>query len=184
MKLSLGEQQEYLRSEALEGRGKIVELTKGLITLVDAADFEGVRVHKWYAQKARINYYAARRLGRQIILLHRVLVQPPKGLVVDHREHNTLDNRRSFLRLATFQQNSANSKKIAGRTSEYKGVCRVKPIVNATNIWMAYIGGSVSDGARLKRIHLGYFPTEVAAARAADEAAKLHFGEFAILNFP
>lgn len=182
--MTLEEMQLYLREEAAAGQGCLIQLTRGLVTSVDEADFDEVNSHNWYAQKSRCRFYAARRVGSRILLLHRELLQAPQGLFVDHENWSTLDCRRKNIRIATPQQNAANSQKRPGTTSQYKGVCRVKPRVNNTNVWMAYIGGAISSGSRLKRIHLGYFSTEVDAAIASDSAAKKHFGNFAALNFP
>lgn len=180
----IAKQQQYLREEAAAGRGCLIELTRGMVALVDEEDFDEVNSHNWCAQKARIGFYAARRERPKYLLLHRELLRAPRGLVVDHENWNTLDCRRKNMRIATYQQNSGNSQKRAGTTSQYKGVCKVKPRVNNTNPWMAYIGGAVSTGARLKRIHLGYFSTEADAAIASDAAAQKYFGNFAVLNFP
>lgn len=184
--MKVAARQQYVRAEAAAGRGKLIELTKGFVALVDDVDFEAVNAYNWYAQgtgSSKERFYAARRVGRRILLLHRELLGAINSeQKVDHKNRNTFDYRRVNLRFVTDQQNSANQGKRSGTTTQYKGVCRVKPRVNATNPYMAYIGGAAKSV--LKRIHLGYFASEEEAARVADAAAKEHYGEFAVLNFP
>jgi len=106
--------------------------------------------------------------GRNV-LMH-VLLTGRTG--TDHRNGDGLDNRRENLRPATRAQNAANSRKAAGCSSAYKGVCLTRWG------WQAYIK------VDRKRRHLGYFAAEEAAARAYDAAALAAWGEFARPNFP
>jgi hypothetical protein len=99
----------------------------------------------------------------------------PAGLMVDHRNTNSLDNRRSNLRLATRAQNVQNSqKRNIKTTSRFIGVCLDKE----SGRWIAAI---TKEG---KKVHLGRFDSEPDAAKAYDAAAKKYRGEFARLNFP
>jgi hypothetical protein len=95
----------------------------------------------------------------------------PKGYV-DHINGNTSDNRITNLRVCTMTENQHNRRPDKGR--KYKG-----PTLNKGK-WRCQI----HLPGRPMQTHLGYFPTEEAAARAYDAAAKKHFGEFARLNFP
>ncbi|MGD0077591.1 MAG: HNH endonuclease [Sedimentisphaerales bacterium] len=100
---------------------------------------------------------------------------PPEGLLIDHRNHNGLDNRLTNLRPATPAQNIQNARKQKPKsTSKYKGVDFVKP----TGKYRARIA---VDGHRL---FLGSFNSEIDAAKAYDLAAKQYFEGFACLNFP
>lgn len=99
---------------------------------------------------------------------------PPSGILIDHINHNGLDNRRSNLRFATTQQNNWNSNRKKPKGSRFRGVRQHR----ITKKWRAII---CSDN---KRIHLGYFDTDVSAARAYDAEAKRLRGDFAVLNLP
>ena len=108
--------------------------------------------------------------------MHRVIMDCPKGLVVDHIDGNTLNNRRSNLRICTFGENLRNQRPRTNRIrkSAYKGVCWLE----TRQRWIANCG---LDG---KQYRSGHFRTEIEAAHAYDELAKRHHGEFASLNFP
>lgn len=108
-------------------------------------------------------------------LLHRVILNAALGTEIDHRNGDTLDNRRENLRFATHAQNMRNvlPKKQAGRASRYRGVSFCK----ATNRWRA----SISDGSRYKQ--LGRFDSEAAAAYAYDVASLALHGDFGRRNF-
>lgn len=96
-----------------------------------------------------------------------------KGELVDHINHNTLDNRKGNLRNCTHSENHGNEYAAPGKTSKYKGVSKH----TQTGRFRACIKH------QRKYIHLGYFKKEKEAARAYDKAAKEHFGGFAYLNF-
>ena len=157
---------------------KRIELTQGQFALVDNEDYEELNKWKWHAYKNRYGGFAAiRNKGKwphqQGVSMHRAVMGYPKGLQVDHRNHNTLDNRKSNLRICTNSQNSMNRVLYENTSSQYKGVYRNK---NAKK-WRTCIE---HNG---KKIHLGLFTNEVEAAKTYNKAAKELFGEFAYLNF-
>lgn len=161
---------------------KQIPLTQGQIALVDDADYDWLKQHKWYAQKQRIgNFYACRwaprvKGKRYAIYMHREILGLELGdrRHSDHINHHTGDNRRCNLRICTCSQNHMNQKRQQNTSSKFKGVYWNK----ISRKWQAYI--NIDKKPR----YLGSFLREEDAARAYDEAAKKHFGEFAYLNFP
>jgi hypothetical protein len=114
--------------------------------------------------------YVHVRKGR----LHRVIMDCPDGMTVDHINGDTMDNRRCNLRIATQSQNQMNRGSCRGSSSRYKGVSHHK----LTGKFTAQIR---VDG---KKRHLGLFASEEDAAKAYDDAAIEAFGEFARPNLP
>jgi len=152
---------------------RYIPLTQGKFGIVDAADYERLSRYKWHLCRQGGNLYAHRKASHRTTPMHRFLLNPPKGMVVDHINGNGLDNRRSNLRICTQRQNTHNSRP-SGLASSYKGVAGDK----SRNRWIA----AIFDGAH--HIHLGRFDDEAEAARAYDRKAAELFGEYAYLNFP
>ena len=96
--------------------------------------------------------------------------------IVDHMDMNTLNNQKNNLRPCTNSQNGANRKSFNNSSSKYKGVT-IR--IGAKGIkWISQI--NVNGEVK----HLGVFLDEKNAAIKYDEAAKIHFRDFARLNFP
>jgi hypothetical protein len=78
----------------------------GRFTLISASDKLLLAQNKWYMDA---DGYAVSNSGG----LHRYLLGPPRGLVVDHINGNRLDNRRENLRIVTQRQNALNRRHLA-----------------------------------------------------------------------
>lgn len=151
-----------------------IPLTLGKFALVDDEDLSLVASRRWTAKRVNVKnfetYYAVCREDGQSVRMHRIIMDAKPGEIIDHKRHDTLDNRRSNLRRATTTQSSANRR--GWGKSGFKGV-----IYNAeTGRYRAYIdaGG--------KRIYLGYFGTESEAVTTRDDACRALHGEFAVCS--
>jgi hypothetical protein len=93
---------------------KQIPLTQGQVALVDDWRYEELKQWKWQAQwdESAQCFYATRREGkgpfRRAISMHRQIMNTPKGMQCDHRNHDTLDNQEHNLRNATNSQNQMN----------------------------------------------------------------------------
>jgi len=150
---------------------RLIPLGDGAYAYVDATDYEWLNQWTWYLCGGG---YAGRSENGKIILMHRQIMQPPAGMLVDHRDANKANNCRSNLRICTRSENQANQRKQAGSYSRFKGVYCNKQ--NGKWCAQCYAAG--------KRNWLGYFDSEVEAARAYDYAAVAAFGPYARPNFP
>ena len=155
---------------------RVIPLTNSYFARVDDEDYERVAAHRWYAHKSGTEndyvYAENLHLGR----MQRFITDCPSNKVVDHINGNTLDNRRSNLRICTRSQNTKNNQKRRNTVCVFKGV-----IIDPRQKSNPY-------RARLRYMYklydAGYFSTEVMAAMAYDIMARDLFGEFATLNFP
>jgi len=154
-----------------------IPLTRGMIALVDDGDYAGVvAAGKWCAVASTRGgtYYAVHSIvrasgGRVLQRMHNFLTG---WSLTDHVNGDGLDNRRGNLRQATHAQNMGNQRLRSNNTSGYKGVSR------SNQKWQAHVFPAG------RSVYLGRFATPEEAARAYDDAAAEHFGEFARLNFP
>lgn len=156
---------------------KEIPLTRGKVAIVDDEDYERLNVHKWCVMRGGAAWYACRGTytpgrGSHTLLMHRVILSAPRGVQVDHKNSDGLNNTRGNLRLATISQNGLNARIRKDNTTGYKG------------IWQSGLRWAARIRCQGKRMHLGVFSSPEAAARAYDKKALELFGEFARLNFP
>lgn len=102
--------------------------------------------------------------------MHVAVLGKKTGLMIDHKNRNKLDNRRSNLRFCTPSENFCNSGKQKNNTTGFKGVYR-----QPNGFYVA-----IQKNGRLRRI--GSYKTLEEAARAYNVAAKELHGKFAFLN--
>jgi len=156
---------------------KYITLTKGQVSMVDDALYEELNQYKWYASYAKNtnSFYALRAVTigknkQRMTSMHRVIMGEPEGLVVDHIDHDTLNNTIVNLRKCTRKENTYNSKCRKGNKSGYKGVGW------NNSKWRVQI---TKDGTKN---HIGYFTCKHDAAEAYNEAAIKYHGDFAYQN--
>jgi hypothetical protein len=150
--------------------------TNGYQFIISEQDIEFVDSKSWFAQGRPGFMYVATSIKEdnkfKIKYLHRLLFNlTDRKVFIDHINHNTLDNTRENLRLSNHRLNQTNKHKKPNCGSKYIGVVKTK-----YNTWDARIRNN------RKRINLGIFKTEEAAALAYNEAAKIIHESHAVLN--
>lgn len=148
------------------------------IITVDAEDCPAVSRYRWYVDNPSGNgsLYAATNGraagGPRTLRMHRLLVNPAPGMVVDHRNGDGLDNRRENLRACEQRKNVLNRVPDHNNRNGFKGV-----------YWSEALGQFRARITLDRRTRwLGSHDTAESAARAYDAAALELFGEFARTN--
>lgn len=110
-------------------------------TIIDLDDLEKVSEieYRWHAawDKFMQSHYARATIytgmdenGKsksKSLLLHRYIMDVSKDQVIDHINHNTLDNRKNNLRLTTISKNSRHREGVnKNNTTGYRNVCYSK----------------------------------------------------------
>jgi len=111
--------------------------------------------------------------NNKFMTMQNFIMCPPEGFVVDHANHDKLDNQKSNLRICTKSQNLCNRKEQSNNISGFKGVS-----LRREGAWFARI--QVNG----KSVSLGVFPSPEEAARRYDRAALYYHGKFAYTNYP
>lgn len=150
-----------------------IPLADGKFTMVDAEDVALLSAYNWW-DKGNGYVMGYCRDTKAFVLMHRVITGAPKGMDVDHINHDTFDNRRANLRVCTRAENNINRKGAnRGAKSPYRGVgwssCRQAWIATFRNTYLGIGRGDVG---------------EIAMAKLYDKAAKEALGDRAGLNFP
>lgn len=143
-----------------------IPLTRGRVALVDRADYDALARHKWNTVGPRDprRQYVGRNASRRAppprgIYMHRVVSGAGPGDVVDHLNGNTMDNRRSNLRVGTHADNARN--KAAWREGRVVGCYQTK-----SGRWRVHVG------ANHHTLYVGRYETQEdahAAFRSARE---------------
>lgn len=145
--------------------------------IVDNKDFEELNSHKWSHAVFNEKRGSGRRevvmrteKGKSIYMAIEIM-KAPKGMKVDHKNKNPLDNRRTNLRICTNSQNLMNRGKTKVNKTGYKGVSK------AGNKFRAQIT------TNRKSEYIGTYSTAREAAHAFDERALARDPKFSLLNF-
>ena len=150
-----------------------IPLLRGGVSLVDIADYEAVSAFPWRLNsKGYVMYSYVEDGKRHEVYLHRLIMKPIRGQVVDHLDHDKLNNRRSNLRCCTVQENLRNRRRFSNNECGFKGVTAWR------GKWLARI--YVDDQA----IRLGVYDDLKTAGQVYDYAAKILFQVFAEFNLP
>ena len=160
---------------------KHIKLTNmDMSAMVDDEDYERLNKHKWRMNKRGYACTSVWLKGTgkgTIWLMHRLVLDVPKGMDCDHKDQNKINNQRQNLRVVNRSENMQNVQYIKKETShsKYKGVSRLnRPKLKKQ--WLAYIK------VDYKTYYLGYHDTQEEAAHVYNQAAEQIFGEHASLN--
>jgi hypothetical protein len=144
----------------------IIELNAGLECIVDTEDYVLLSRYTWTHKPNYATGYAHTKIKNKQIMMHRLLMGHPEGMLVDHINSNGLDNRKSNLRIVTKSQNGLNCRKSKSATSRFYGV----PFHTKSGTWCAQ-GTSALTG---KAYGLGYYKSEISAALAYNRFCAEH----------
>ncbi len=130
----------------------------GLFAKVDDEDYDFLMQYNWFAHKSKNTHYAETNgISNKTIKMHRLIMNPPPDMLIDHINRDGLDNQKSNLRICNYSQNNLN-RIFPKSKSKYRGVYFER------GKWISKI-----------TISLGVFKTEQDAANAFNEAhAKRH----------
>lgn len=145
------------------------------VAIVDPGDYDRLAGYAWYLHETPTVSYARATIytpTKRNVYMHHMILTPPDGMTVDHVNGNGLDNRSANLRIATRAQQQHNTRRRRTNQSGFKGV--------------RYVGGRWRAELRVggAQRRLGVYDDPITAARAYDDAARHHFGEYALVNFP
>lgn len=122
---------------------KEIKLSKNQVAIVDEKDFEKLEsLGKWTLHGEGYAYRWDRSVKPiKCMLMHRIIMNAPKGKDVDHINHNKLDNRRANLRIVSRSTN-AHNREVQGSGYE------------ESKHWNGYVARLHLNGAR---VYLGRF---------------------------
>lgn len=156
----IGEQLTYIHCFSVKG------IETGIIT-IDTSDLELVQSYPWHIESAKAGIkYAAASVAGHTVRLHRLLM--PNATIVDHINHNGLDNRRINLRSCSNAENSRNKILHTQPKSGYVGI-RHNPKCNTY-----YVRIMVNK----KEISLGHYDNIQDAIKARIEGEQKYFKKF------
>ena len=158
----------------LSGEYGIGYTSKGEEFWFDLEDYDLIKNYCWMISH---NGYVITDISKSNnklpkIQMHRLVMDCPENLFIDHKNHNTFDNRKYNLRIATKSQNAMNQIIKTNNTSGIAGVSWDKDVQK----WSAYIM------LNYNKIHLGYYEDFDKAVEARKNAEEGLFGNWSYNN--
>lgn len=141
------------------------------VTTVDDDDYVLLSSFAWRTDSG----YALTGSGKNRLFMHRAVLWPPNGFVVDHIDGNKLNNTRQNLRVCRPHENSRNRRKSRIGSSGYHGVTHYK--ANGLKKWGAELYYRSEEGHRVHK-HFGFFKTRKEAHMAYVNGSRCVFGEY------
>jgi len=150
-------------------------IVQGYKVFIDHEDYARLSKYTWcvHKEKAVVTSVPRGNGTHKETTMQEIILDYYGPLLIDHMDRNPFNNQKENLRLATYQQNRANSKRQSNNTGKYKGVKKARNGKFEARI--------ICNG---RYLHLGTYEKEEEAARAYDYHALQFNGEFAFLNFP
>lgn len=139
--------------------------SKGEKFLFDLEDYEKIKNYCWYINNTN---YVCSHINKKNIMLHRIILNPPKDMFIDHINHQKADNRKENLRICTMQENNINRSIQSNNKSGIAGVW----FDIRRNRWTAEL--TYNGRAKYRR----NFKNLNDAIRARRDAEKKYFGEY------
>lgn len=149
---------------------KKINLTQGKHALVDDENFDWLNQWKWSISHT----YASRTMykpSKKSIRMHQLVLKVKKGQIIDHINHNTLDNRWENLRVCSAKENQYNSSIRKTNKTGFKGVS-----IHSSGKYEARIG------VNGRKLHLGLFLKAKDAAKVYSQAVLKYHAKFAYQN--
>lgn len=142
--------------------------------LFDLEDYEKIKNYTWNCRKIKNGYISVNTQngGQSLVLSRLIMGCDESNLQVDHKNHNTLDNRKSNLRIVTVSQNNMNKNFMSNNTSGHIGVSFNK----RNQKYVAYIKKNK------KYIHLGSFDNIDNAIIVREKAEEKYFKDYSYKN--
>ncbi len=158
---------------------KKLYIKHGYYAKVDDEDFNRVSKYNWRLTNDNFKQYLITNIKGKQVMLHRFILNPPKGKLVRFKNDNTFDCRKENLEIISRELCSRGNKKIRYRkgkkcTSVFKGVHFYKK----NEKWRAFI--SINGKAK----YLGAFDDEIDAAIEYNKAVRKIAGKYAYQNIP
>ncbi len=147
---------------------KELQIKTGQIVFIDDEDYGNVSSHNW----SMWGRYVSGWVNGKTTSIHRLVVGANKGEVVDHINHNTLDNRKENLRVCSQSENMRNKRKASNSKHGMNGICRIK--YGRMNRHRYRVRITVAGD----RKEIGLFDNLEDAQKARIEAEEKYYGEY------
>jgi len=157
----------------------IGKTAKGLEYVFDKRDYDKISGHSWCLSKTG---YLVANIHQKVVKLHRFMLGIDKGIILDHINHNPLDNRRCNLRIVTPKNNARNtsvskSNKVGalGVSTTKSGKYRARIMVDGKEIRLGNYDNLESAVAARRNGEVQYFGSYApSVCRGSDEATVHH----------